>query len=233
MVKRMSENKIYVYAADAAKLYDEAAFTAAYGSVSSYRREKTDRFLFRKDKVLSLAAELLLQYALKEHGILSYRIGVKKSGKPYLQECVWEEGRMHTQRVPQFNLSHSRERVMCVIAGQDVGCDVEKITAMEPEVARQIFTSQEYEKLAACKTGKQRDEMFFRYWTLKESFMKATGLGSALSPDSFSPDHSYREQGYYFKEYDPVDGYCYAVCGRTDQFDENIRFVDLLFGKKY
>lgn len=227
MVKKMNESKIFVYAADAAKLYDEAAFRTAYAGVSAYRQEKTDRFLFRKDKVLSLAAELLLQYALKEQGILSYCVGEEKSGKPYLRECVWEEGRLLARREPQFNLSHSEKRVMCAIADQEVGCDVEKITAMEPEVARQIFTSCEYEKIAACRAGKQQDEMFFRIWTLKESYMKATGLGSALSPDSFSVYPSCSDRGYYFKEYDLSDGYCYAVCGRSDQFDESIRFVDI------
>lgn len=220
-------DKIFVYAADAAKLYEDKVFDAAYGNVSSYRQEKTDRFLFRKDQVLSLAAELLLQYALQEHGVISYRVGEMKSGKPYLQECVWREGSRCTQSPLQFNLSHSGERVMCAVSGKEVGCDVEKIAAMEPEVVRQVCTKQEYEKLVSCRSRKEQEKMFFRFWTLKESFMKATGLGSALSPDSISVFPFSGDQRYYFKEYDLPDGYCYAVCGQTDQFDESIRFVDI------
>lgn len=220
-------NKIFVYAADASRLYDDKAFDAAYGSVSCCRRKKTDRFYFRKDQVLSLAAELLLQYALKEYGVISYRVGEMKSGKPYLQECVWKEGSGCPQSPLQFNLSHSGERVMCAISSLEVGCDVEKIAAIEPEAARQVCTKQEYEKLVSCRSRKEQEKMFFRIWTRKESFMKATGLGFTLSPDSFSVYPFCSEPGYYFKEYDLSDGYCYAVCGQTDQFDEIIRFVDI------
>ena len=87
-----------------------------------------------------------------------------------------------------------------------------------PDVELRI---REYEALQNCRASEERKILFFRFWTLKESFMKATGLGFRLPLDAFSiipgPEGvTLRQQvdsrQYYFREYDLQDGYRYALC---------------------
>ena len=65
----------------------------------------------------------------------------------------------------------------------EVGVDVE-ITDPEIDlnIARNYFYNSEYENI--MKSDNPSEE-FFKYWVLKESYMKYTGLGFNLSLDSF------------------------------------------------
>ena len=85
----------------------------------------------------------------------------------------------------KFNISHSGTKVMCAVSDHDIGCDVEQIVDIDMEIAKRFFFAEEYEALMKCTCRESRNDLFFRYWTLKESFMKATGLGFELALDSF------------------------------------------------
>lgn len=71
-------NKIYIARTDA--LNDESVFQRLYDSASPYRRRKTERLIFRKDKMLSLAAEELLSIALADNGITDFSVVYGKNG---------------------------------------------------------------------------------------------------------------------------------------------------------
>lgn len=223
----MEKECVTVYAADTRSLQDERVFAEGYRRASAVRREKIDRYLFRKDKLLSLGAELLLQHCLWEHGIRQYQIAYQEYGKPYLQNCVYRENFCDAGVPLFFNLSHAGERVMCAIADGEIGCDVEKVTEPDLEIARRFYAPEEYEQIEKAQTEKAQRDLFFRFWTLKESYMKATGLGMAMAPESFRVDERREPDTYHFREYDLQDGYQYAVCARTEHFADRIEFVDL------
>ncbi|MBR5109609.1 MAG: 4'-phosphopantetheinyl transferase superfamily protein [Clostridia bacterium] len=202
---------IQILTADVDELRDPSLYLRLYESVSRERREKVNRMRFPKDKRLSLGAGALLEAALSGLGIHDFAFSYGKYQKPRLTntDCI------------QFNLSHSGTKVMCAISDSDIGCDVEKVTDIGIEIAEQFFFSEEYRSLCSCGEGESRNELFFRYWTLKESFMKATGLGFMLPPDAFcvlleegktSVRHSVDERQYFFKEFHQGDEYRYAVC---------------------
>lgn len=201
---------VKVYTAQTDTLADEIVFGRLYAEMPPYRREKIDRMVFPKDKRLSLGASVLLNYALSLEGICGYEIAYVKNRKPVLKNsdiC--------------FNLSHSGNVVLCAVADTDVGCDVEEIRDIDMKIASRYFFHDEYKAIAACADPVGRNNMFFRYWTLKESFMKATGLGFELALDDFcivfekediSVRHSVDSRRYNFREFDLNDGYKYAVC---------------------
>jgi len=89
----------------------------------------------------------------------------------------------------RFNLSHSGDVIICaVVLNHDIGSDVEQIQpGMDvTELARDFFSLTEYRQLLAVSSLTERHKRFFDYWTLKESYIKARGLGLELSLDQFS-----------------------------------------------
>lgn len=205
-----------VYVSDVSPLLDDGVFEAVYGSVSKVRKAKTDKLRFRKDKCLSLGAEYLLMKACGDFGI-NYRrarFGITAENKP----CIRNSGLC-------FNLSHSENRVMCIVSPFHVGCDVEHVHPVDLDIAKRFFHENEYAMLEACTDDTEREQLFFRLWTLKESFIKCTGLGFRLPFSNFSvsfPDgkimleQSVDEHVYSMFGCSPVPGYHYAWCIRSE-----------------
>jgi 4'-phosphopantetheinyl transferase len=90
-----------------------------------------------------------------------------------------------------FNLAHTPGLVV-MAAGRvpDIGIDVEGLDKrVNLDVARRYFSEAETEALLAMPP-EQRPMRFLRLWTLKESYLKATGAGVAggLARTSFEID---------------------------------------------
>ena len=87
-----------------------------------------------------------------------------------------------------FSLSHTKGLAVAAITmGAVVGVDVESIDRRvdASKIGNRFFSSEESAMLHKCKPKHLR-EHFFRYWTLKECYIKARGLGLSLPLDSFS-----------------------------------------------
>ena len=144
-----------------------------YDLVSQNRKEKIDFYRFEKDKKLSAGAYLLLKKLLSESNIKNPVFKTGKYGKAYISnfENIY------------FNLSHSNKIVLCAISDEEVGVDVEYIDpTIDLNIAKNYFYNTEYENIM---NAKNRPDEFFKYWVLKESYMKYTGLGMNLELDSF------------------------------------------------
>lgn len=224
-----NRDTIRIYIADITPLKEEALFERAYFSVSAVRRDKTDRMRFPEGKRQSLGAECLLMRACRDFGVdyTGAEVTADGNGKPGF--CG----------LPLFfNLSHSKDRVMCVMSALPNGCDTEQIHSADTEIAKRFFDAEEYKLLEHCSMQEERDELFFRLWTLKESFQKCTGLGFQLSLNAFSVlpgadgirlKQSVDSGEYVFSEKRTEDDYLYACCIRGNVSPENFQWetVDL------
>lgn len=88
----------------------------------------------------------------------------------------------------RFNLSNTRGLIACLVArGVDVGVDVEDTerTSATVEIADRFFSPAEVRALNTLPEADQRAR-FFQYWTLKESYIKARGMGLSIPLDQFS-----------------------------------------------
>ena len=145
----------------------------AYGLVSKNRQKKIDFYRFENDKKLSAGAYLLLKKLLSEENITNPLFKTGKHGKAYISnhENIY------------FNLSHSDKVVLCAISDREVGIDIEYIDPeIDLNIAKHYFYNSEYENIM---NAENRFEEFFKFWVLKESYMKYTGLGMNLELDSF------------------------------------------------
>ena len=145
----------------------------AYHLVSRERRNKIDFYRFEKDKKLSAGAYLLLKKLLSDENITNPVFRTGKYGKAYISN----HENIH------FNMSHSGKMVLCAISDMEVGADVEYIDPeIDLDIARNYFYNSEYESIM---NSKNPSDEFFKYWVLKESYMKYTGLGMNLKLNSF------------------------------------------------
>jgi 4'-phosphopantetheinyl transferase len=109
-------------------------------------------------------------------------------GKPFVSSEI--------SRSPlQFNLSHSDKMViMAVTLNRSIGIDVEylKRKGKTIEIADNFFSPIEVKQLLSVPV-QQRNERFFDFWTLKEAYIKACGMGMSIPLNEFS--YSLDQQG--------------------------------------
>lgn len=218
--------KTQLYVASVLPLKDETLYRLAYDNASVERRQKTDGYRFAKDRRLSLGADMLLRYALREANeeFDPARIRTGTYGKPYFENAGI-----------YFNISHSEERVICVISDSETGCDIEKIRSADLKIAGKTFCPEEYTRISRQASDEERDLLFYRYWTLKESFIKATGLGLNLPFNEFCIEiggdirirQSVDQRVYSFTEFSSIQGYCCAVCTTGEKKDVKMNEIDL------
>lgn len=110
-------------------------------------------------------AYALLTYAVQDtYHIPLPNIARDSRGKPFFPD------------VPSicFNLSHCHGLAVCGISDSALGVDVEQIRPLRSGVLRRSFSPEE---IHAVQVSSSPDERFFRLWTLKESYVKAIGVG--------------------------------------------------------
>lgn len=121
-------------------------------------------------------AHKLLRFALAQNGIpeCEQKFIYNKYGKPSLKENSGLD----------FNISHCRELAVCAVAKAPIGVDAEKIRDFSERVMRRCFTEPESDYV---KSNSSPNKAFFQLWTLKESYIKAIGIGLSypLSKASF------------------------------------------------
>ena len=197
---------------------DPAIFAEWYEKMPAWRRRRIDSMKHESGKALSLGVGVLLHKALTEMGVEEPdEVCMNEFEKPFYKEYP----EIH------FSLSHSGVMAMCVISDRPVGCDVEKIRERDLDIAKRFFTSEEYDLIKSQKTDELQTKMFFRIWTLKESFVKCigTGLSTPLNEFSIIPDwhgkitlnQTISNSEYNFVELNLDDGYKYSVCVKYPQ----------------
>ena len=197
---------------------DPAIFAEWYEKMPAWRRRRIDSMKHESGKALSLGVGVLLHKALTEMGVEEPdEVCMNEFEKPFYKEYP----EIH------FSLSHSGVMAMCVISDRPVGCDVEKIRERDLDIAKRFFTSEEYDLIKSQKTDELQTKMFFRIWTLKESFVKCigTGLSTLLNEFSIIPDwhgkitlnQTISNSEYNFVELNLDDGYKYSVCVKYPQ----------------
>ena len=198
---------VRTWIADVTPLYERECYEEYYGALPDFRKEKADALRLVEMKAQSAGVWSLWEKIRKEYGI--------------------------GENAPH-NFSHSGTYVMCAaeIDGKQaaVGCDLEQKGKPRPSLAKRFFCPEEYGAVLAAETEEEQADVFYRYWVLKESFMKATGMGMALPVDSFcirlgNPSVLVRKpekfkENYYYMEYEWMGiPYKMAVCSTDSEID--------------
>ena len=161
---------------------DDARLPSWRRMLDDAERRRADRFVFAADRSVYTAAHALTRAMLSEAtgcGVDVWRYEEGEHGRPELASSCATEGL-------RFNISHTRGLVACAIARSDVGVDVKAADwRVDFALADSVFAPEEAATLKAA-APEDRRSLFFRFWTLKEAFIKATGEGLRRPLNSFS-----------------------------------------------
>lgn len=153
-----------------------------YGVLSEDEKERADRLKVElKKKQFILARSLLRKLLSNSTDIrldeIEFYYG--EHDKPFIK---------NTYKNIEFNLSHSDQCIVIAITLENkVGVDVEKINTEidHDSLSKRFFSKEEYSYLIKLNNNNKLDA-FYRIWTRKEAFIKATGEGIAFGLDNFS-----------------------------------------------
>lgn len=196
-------------------LNDEEVFRQKLKLVTEKRRTKVLQCKTTEDQKRSLAAGLLLEELLKERGYDPNQVEADENGKLYLPEV----------RDFFFSLSHSGDYAACVVCDVPVGVDIQQKRVTNANIAKRFFKTEEANSIAK-QPPEMQDDMFFRYWTGKESYLKLTGAGIFAGLDYFFVDLEEKKivdeynhnQEIYLKEYKCLEDYYISVACYSKKF---------------
>lgn len=197
-------------------------------------RSRADRFHFAEDRRQFVVARGFLRLVVSrylETSAEQLRFCYGTYGKPALDG-------VHRSSQLRFNMSHSHGvAIYALTYGREIGVDVEYIRDdfTSEEIARHFFSPFEVETLCALPP-EDRVTAFFKCWTRKEAYIKATGRGLSQPLDGFDvtlapgepaallrTDEDLQASAHWFL-FDLLVGNDYAAALAVEGAASNIRF---------
>jgi len=135
--------------------------------------ESIFKFLKDEDKFKAMVGKLMLLHFAEQLGYSAdwlNQLSTNYYGKPSLPNF------------PAFNISHTDGMIVCTLASKPdtiLGIDTEMVRPIEMKHFESCFNEQEWANIQGAESPLQ---LFYQYWTMKESFIKADGRGLSLEP---------------------------------------------------
>lgn len=171
-----------------ARLFSELSRTDCLAVLSETERERAGRFVLPQAADLFVAAHVLARCVIAQQlGCSPHELTFRltERGRPELAGDAASSGL-------RFNLAHTDGLVVCGLAFRAaIGVDVERVNRRVDRLrlAARVCSKPELAGLQALAGAAQR-RRFAELWTLKEAYVKATGLGlpGSLRQVSFAAD---------------------------------------------
>ena len=155
-----------------------------HGLLTPDEHARMGRLIFERDRQRFLLTRALVRTTLSRYSAVApadWRFVTNAYGRPEIAN--------RPSGVPdlRFNVSHTDGLVACAVTvGREVGVDVESVDRrLIYDVADRFFAPREVEDLRALAAADQ-PRAFFDYWTLKEAYIKARGMGLAIPLGDFA-----------------------------------------------
>src|SRR5262247_748196 len=188
-------------------------------------KEQESRFYFARDRLRYLITRALVRTVLSRYATIHPKEWVFSANAYGRPEIVNAQARYAGL---SFNISHTHSLIVLgVTKRRALGVDVENFRAREVslDIADRFFAPQEVAALAATPPRRQQYR-FFEYWTFKESYIKARGMGLSLPLDKFSfhypndraveiaidPELADEPRHWQFWQFRPTPEYLMAIC---------------------
>jgi 4'-phosphopantetheinyl transferase len=174
------DDEVHVWCADPSELERNGLIGPAHALLTAGELERLRRFHFDSDRLIFLATRVLVRQVLSRYESVApdaWTFVANAQGRP-------EIGGPRSEL--RFNLSHTPGLVVCAVTREvDVGVDVESLARTKPIENFEHFLAPREAQALRLLTAAEQASRFFAYWTLKESYIKARGLGLAIPLDRF------------------------------------------------
>lgn len=148
--------------------------------LSTEEKQRADRFFNAIDRTRWIVARGRVRRLLAETLRVppgSIAFSQEREGRPVLSG--------YGTSAPCFSIAHSQDVGMLALSSNiQLGADIEAVRPVTDEEMDWALTEAERDQLGRFDPPAKL-EAFFRFWTLKEAFMKATGRGALLPLDDF------------------------------------------------
>lgn len=179
----LTSNEIHLWITKPEELIGNDELLASYSTLLTQTElTKQQRYKFAKDRHDALITRAFIRDLLSYYADIAPQDWQFEKGgkdKPEVINCA----------LPlRFNISHTKNLIICAVTLEnDIGCDVENTGRSNnvSAIAERYFSSIETNELFSLPEAQQPNR-FFDYWTLKESYIKAWGLGLAIPLSDFS-----------------------------------------------
>jgi len=181
--ERITDRWVDLWYVDPCEVDDPRLLELYSGHLDAAEQLRHRRFVFLRDRHSFLVSRTLVRTVLSRYADLPPRdwtFRLNPYGRP-------EIDRPEDMRSLRFSLSHTQGLIVCSVTRDlDIGVDVENTTSRieAMAVAEDCFAADELAALLRVP-DKVRRGRFFELWTLKESYLKARGLGLSLPLDQF------------------------------------------------
>jgi len=179
------DKQVHLYYCLTDQVKDSALLHRYQSLLTEEESERMSRLYFTGHRHQYLLTRALVRYCLSLHHPVEpgeWRFTTNRHGKP---QVSYPKIELNTR----FNISHTRGLTICGMApGVDIGVDVEdtdRTTQAAFDSLASYFSEAEVRDLVGLPEEQQKLR-FFDYWTLKESYIKARGMGLALPLGKFS-----------------------------------------------
>lgn len=213
---------VKVYVLHTEFLENETVFQDKYNHLSKEKQKKISKIHTRKKQICSLGKELLFTQICEIFHIENPDIALGEFGKPYF--VAYPD--VH------FNFSHSGDYILCAVYNHPIGADIQAWKSVNDNIGKKIFTSHEQKSFSLAERD-NHENLFFRYWTSKESYIKLTGQGLRQGLQTFSvnldaatiSDSTHTEQKIYIKEYRCFYDYSITICSYHNDFPKFVNRI--------
>ena len=180
-----SEHRIDVWLAHYGEISDPRLHGEYRALLTDEERGKEFRFYFPDDQRRYLVTRAMVRTVLSRYldvAPTNWRFANNSYGRPEIANLSRAECALC------FNISHTRGLIaLAVTQHRELGVDVENVQTREVsiDIADRFFARAEVSELATVPPERQQDR-FFEYWTFKESYIKARGMGLSIPLGQFS-----------------------------------------------
>jgi 4'-phosphopantetheinyl transferase len=177
-------SEVHVWLVNPGELHDPDLLREYHALMNATERRKHDRYRLEKHRHESLVTRALVRTTLSRYcpeiAPADWEFVEVANGRP---EIVDGQASLPLR----FNVSRTEGLIACAVAlDRAVGVDIEctDLRRSFTAIAERCFAPAEQRHL-----GAQPAERFYRYWTLKEAYVKARGFGLSVPLNQIAFEH--------------------------------------------